>query len=436
MQHRLAAMLVGSLFAGSAAQAAESAPFFERRIPTRWIGGAAELREVVGDNYVNISRQSTDEAGDVVTVVDRKHFRQLLEVRLQSTSWAEGSEQLEERGSLLLAMDAEWDQYDAFSKSLREALADLGPRAYRRPLAGITPAWQPLSFSVLGVLPGSPIFCLSRGDGFEGFQHRSKPRKEGGMDVMTLGVPADVCRVIEQGVGDRAPDTLDSEQREPLEDLVQRVSTVQEAASFRAAAPLNALPPEASVVKDPEGGSTVEFGLDLHRSGMPRRIVARGSSRYSAEAPPASIPADALEGSSRVIRWDLRSSHQSYGRGAAERDVTVGHVWVATLLTDRPPPSDRTATTPTPEDASRPVPQWERYLDQVGDVLEGHPTITLQSIEEAAVLGHTALLEDGYYVIICRGDGTASYYLGPAFAYNKVTNPKEVCTRLEQRLAN
>lgn len=161
-------------------------------------------------------------------------------------------------------------------------------------------------------------------------------------------------------------------------------------------------------------------------------------------APTAPMPIDGLDRNVWLQRWTLETIDRELGPYPTERTIERNVLYASYLATvpaaeidgewsgtmsSRAPPEPPAAHESVPD---RPA-QMDRsgFVDEIVDRLDRHHGPPGELIEELLARPQVGLLSEGWIVVLCRQDGTSTYFLYPTKAQNAVQNADQFCFAVE-----
>jgi hypothetical protein len=170
-----------------------------------------------------------------------------------------------------------------------------------------------------------------------------------------------------------------------------------------------------------------------------------GGWRFDAQAVPATIPSEAVDRNAWLHRWTMETIERQLGPEPIDRVVgqTVLHVaYVATVPATVADPSEEMVVDvplefPEARDISpRVSPRIDRaaFLDAIVGRLDRHHGPPSELLEELVTRPEAGLVSDAWITVLCREDGSTTYFLPPTRANHRVLNFDLFCAAVESEL--
>lgn len=446
--------LLGPVSAGRAAE------LYRRAIVLEDAVGRVEVRDVYGVRLTVLDKCDADPRGcpetrlyDAVLRLDlalERREREEGDVRRASTP----------QGTILLALSAAADDLERIREELESAVRRLSAEAFAEPLAGLRPMKAPFDSQTISSRSLGPSWaCFRSGDRVAAtrFHREMREGPEGpdviSMDVRTYGEPpTPVCEEMAfatESAPPRVVETLPSPGR-LLEVTVDHRDLLR--TDGEPLAPLARLPEGARISKQPTPkGQPGEASSAPVEGGLPHAQRDLGDGwRFDAYAEPAAMPAEALDRAAWLHGFTIRTVERRLGPHPADRLVEERRLGVAYLATAPPEiakaTADRGAAIPASDAgilstrraeaaASPPAVNRAVYLEALVSGLDRHRSPPDEILEELVCVPAAGLRSEGWIAVLCRPDGTATYFLPPTKAHNRVTNAERFCAALEARLS-
>jgi hypothetical protein len=349
---------------------------------------------------------------------------------------------------------ADWQ---AFRDEVYDALDRIASNAFQKPFAGWRPGGPPFDRETLSrrsILPSWVCFESESGTEVLRFDRRMANGREGS-EVISVGIqtygqpPTPLCeemRIATEGALSDVLRTLPSPRR-VVEVVVEHDDNVHLDAGDPAM--LWHRPDGVELVKQaaPEG-VTAESASESNGGAIERAVHVSGGWQYEGRAEPASMPIGALDRSAWLHVWEIQARERGFGAHPTEKVLETTRLYAAFLATE---PALRQAEpvaqiAPGLEEALPPTAPEEPPVDALaaidrsafvallGDRLDkddGAPHEVIESLIRRPAAG---LKSEGWIVVVCREDGSSTYYLPPTRAHNRVVNADLFCGALEARL--
>ena len=327
----------------------------------------------------------------------------------------------EDRGRLLMALDFEQKDADAFDGALRAELAGLSAPAFTAPQAGMGYRRGSLEQDVLDLSRQAAWVCTELNHAYS-CDIRMDPTSYSGSGAAVE--PAG--RSISGSVAASSP------------DIVRTVPDVR--AMDRTAIRLRSSPIAEATWADrlatvPDGATFEKRILDGKRTGAVRDI--RGNRYYGHEGRYNNVERDVLLPRASlelaglpmwVGEWHFETTHEVFGTAPAERadaspSLLMAVVPIADPLMDNP---DRIG--------SRVDFPADRFVGSAVNILEREMKLNPDAIVKGFSDPELWPARGDYLVVTCRDDGNARYGIAPFVDAAAVGNPREACAAIRMQL--
>ena len=358
-------------------------------------------------------------------------------------------------GTIYLATHFRDEDRESFREELEQALRSLSADAFDKPFAGLEPMQAPFdkpSLSTRSVLPSWACFESGGKTATTVRFHRTM----NGSRLLGIGAkryaqpPTAVCDEIRAATESAYPDVVRTLASPRL--LVELVVEHDDVLAFDTSDSGGLLerPRGVQLIKQemPTGGS-LESSSRAVSDGLSRAAHGEDGWRFDAWAEPTAIPISALDENAWLHAWTISTVERELGTHPEEQVVGRTVLFAAYLATV--PAARLTQTAP---DGSYPVSESGHLAIEVEQpVNESHARVDRAAFFERIVgdLGShggapeqrltswlsrpaAGLESEGWLAVVCHGDGSATYFVPPTKAANRVTNADLFCAALEARL--
>ena len=367
--------------------------------------------------------------------------------------------QTEERaGTIHAAIAFSQEDREAFREELENRLRRLSAQAFVKPFAGWQPMEPPFDSSTLSSrseLPAWACFESSELSIAASFYREVEEGPEGPVVISSgsrtyrrLSTPAcEEMATAAEGVYPRVIGTLPSPRR-LLEIVVDHADVIRiDTDNIDALSPrpegVDLLKRAAAEGISGEGSSGMEDG------GLPHASHVGGGWRFDGYAQPSAMPIEALDRNAWLHQWTIRTVERRLGTDPTDEVVDRTSLLVVYLATvpgalidngsdphtvwgpDEPPPLPESAA-PIADHPARIG--RVAFLDMLATRLDRHRGPPQELLEELVRRPEVGLESEGWIAVVCRDDGSATYYLPPTKAHHRVTNADTFCAALESRL--
>lgn len=442
------------------ASPAGAAELYRRAIVLEDAVGRVEIRDAYGVRLTVLDECDADPRGcpetRVYDSVLRLDFAFERRERTEEDFRRSGTPQ----GTILLALSAAADDLERIRDELESAVRRLSAEAFVEPLAGFRPTKAPFDAPTISSRSVRPSWaCFRLGDRVAAIRFQREVRKgPGGPEIVSMSAhtygepPTPVC--------DEMASATDSAFPRAVETLPSPRRLVEVTVDHRDLARLDA-DPSAAPAKRPEGvrvfkrpspkGEPGEASSAPVEGGLPyaQRDLGDGW-RFDAYAEPAAMPVEALDRAAWLHGFTIRTVERRLGPHPADRLVEEKRLGVAYLATVPPEIAEGGPDTgssvgagdpriPTAGEAAAASPasvDRAAHLEALVSGLDRHGGPPDQVLEELVRIPSAGLRSEGWISVVCRQDGTATYFLPPTRAHNRVTNAARFCAALEARLSD
>ncbi len=449
------------LAAFGAAPAGRTAELYRRAIVLEDAVGRVEIRDAYGVRLTVLDECEADPRGCRETRVYDAVLRLDFALERRERGEQEVARSGGPQSTILLALSATAEDIERIRDELEAAVRRLSAEAFAEPFSGWRPTKAPFDAETISSRSLRPSWaCFRSGDRVVAarFQQEVRQGPRGpevvGMDVRSFSEPpTPLC--------DEMASATDSSMPRAVETLPSPRRLLEITVDHRDAVRLDPGHPEA-LAKLPEGvrvskrrmpkGVTGEASGDPAEGGLPYAQRALGDGwRFDAHAEAASMPVEALDRGAWLHDWTIRTVERRLGPNPSDRLVEEMRLGVAYLATVPPEivegAADRSSSSgardPETLQIARGVPATNAaavdraaYLEAFVSGLDRQQRPPHEVLEELVRIPAAGLRSEGWISVLCRQDGTATYFLLPTKAHNRVTNAERFCAALEARLSH
>jgi hypothetical protein len=337
---------------------------------------------------------------------------------------------VDDRGTLLVAVQAKPDDLVALDERIRAHLASLGPDAFALPLTGFYEGQPPLD-GLIAITVGPSFTCTVRpGRKTAGIYQRTAD-SAGITGFSTGDIPERLCPELLGAVaGSAAEETRTLSGPREIHEIVVELEVSNTLPEEVLLDDLPGLPSGVTWTKRSKegGGYSVESG---EAGTIPRATFFFGGMEWDASTVPSSLSPDLLSRGAYVSRWTLRTLERRVGV-EPKREVGMAGVLTLALLLVPPPALEGEKS---PSKASLPVRfDADAFRAEVARRLDAGSALDAATLESALTVEPKGLDSDGFLLVVCRGDGSAWFGLPPTRTHSPVTNASLICAAMDRML--
>jgi len=357
----------------------------------------------------------------------------------------------EPAGSILMALAFSQDDLETFRTELQNRLRRLSAQAFVQAFAGWRPMAPPFDRE-LAALSERPTWVCFESDEWTKVArfHRKIDRDPDSGESLATGsetyetAPTPICSEMADATEGTYPEVIDTL---VVPGKLREVAVLHEDAVNIDTESPDALAPRPDGVlfvrrKVPENWKGKASGNDETRSVASH---VSGGWRFDAQAVPATIPSEALDRNAWLHRWTIETIERQLGPEPHSRVVGrkfLQVAYVATVPATVADPSEEMVVDvpfefPEARDTTPHVPprvDRAAFLDEMVGRLDRHHGPPSELLEELVTRPEAGLVSDAWISVLCREDGSATYYLPPTQAHHRVLNPDLFCAAVESGL--
>jgi hypothetical protein len=357
----------------------------------------------------------------------------------------------EPAGSILMALAFSQDDLETFRTELQDRLRRLSAQAFVQAFAGWRPMAPPFDRK-LGALSERPTWVCFESDEWARVVrfHRKIDRYPDGGESLATGsetyetAPTPICSEMAEATEGTYPEVIDT--LAVPGKLLEVAVFHEDAVNLDTESP-DALAPRPDDVlfvrrKVPENWKGKASGGDETRSVASH---VSGGWRFDAQAVPATISSGAVDRNAWLHRWTIETIERQLGPEPIDRVVGKTVLQVAYLATVpaaiADPDEEVGLHTPIVMPSAHEVPPSSpahidraAFLDKLVGRLDRHHGPPSELLEELVTRPEAGLESDAWISVLCREDGSATYYLPPTQAHHRVLNPDLFCAAVESEL--
>jgi hypothetical protein len=357
----------------------------------------------------------------------------------------------EPAGSILMALAFSQDDLSTFRTELQDRLRRLSAQAFVQAFAGWRPMAPPFDRELAALSERPTWVCFESDERTRVVRfHRKIDRDpDGGESLATWSetyetAPTPICSEMADATEGAYPEVIDTlavpgKLREVTVRHEDAVKLDKESPDTLAQRPDGVLFVRRKV---PENWKGKASGGDETRSVASH---VSGGWRFDAQAVPATIPSEAVARNAWLHRWTMETIERQLGPEPIDRVVgrAVLHVaYVATVpATVADPFEEMVVNVPLEFPEARDMtphvpPRIDRaaFHDEMVGRLDRHHGPPSELLEELVTRPKAGLVSDAWISVLCREDGSATYYLPPTQAHHRVLNPDLFCAAVESGL--
>jgi hypothetical protein len=357
--------------------------------------------------------------------------------------------------TIYLATHFRDEDRETFREELEQALRSLSADAFDEPFAGLEPMKAPFDKPTLSTRSVLPSWACFESGGKTSMTVRFHRHMDGNRLLGTgakryAQPPTAVCNEIRAATESAYPDVFWTLASPRL--LLEQVVEHHDELALDTSDPRSLLerPRGVQLVKqEMPGGGSPESTWRAADGSLSRATHGAHGSRFDAWAEPTAIPISALDENAWLHAWTISTVERELGARPAEQVVartTILAAYLATVPAGRLTQVAPDGSYPLSESghleievvqpASETPARINRtaFLDRLVEELESQGDAPEERLASWLSRPAVGLESEGWLVVVCRDDGTASYSVPPTKAANRVTNADLFCAALEARL--